>query len=52
MDANKEKLDEELYKPIIRKFKKRTVNAGFKDNIRGADLADMELISHFKIVRY
>ena len=38
-------LAEELHKPIIRKFKKRKVYSGFKDNIWGADLADMEFIS-------
>ena len=40
-------LAEELHKWIIRKFKKRTVYSGFKDNIWGADLADMQLISKF-----
>ena len=40
-------LAEELYKPIIRKFKKRKVYSGFRDNIWGADLADMQLISKF-----
>ena len=40
-------LAEELHKPIIRKFKKRKVCSGFKDNIRGADLSDMQLISKF-----
>ena len=40
-------LAEELHKPIIRKFKKRTVYSRFKDNIWGADLADMQLISKF-----
>ena len=40
-------LAEELHKPIIRNFKKRTVYSGFKDNIWGADLADMQLISKF-----
>ena len=45
--ANKEKLAEEYHKPIIRNFKKRTVYSGFKDNIWGADLADMQLISKF-----
>ena len=40
-----EQLAKELHKPIIRKFKKRTVYSGFKDNIWGADLADMQLIS-------
>ena len=38
------KLAEELHKPIIRKFKKRKVYSGFKDNIWGADLSDMQLI--------
>ena len=40
-------LAEELHKPIIRKFKKRKIYSGFKDNIWGADLADMQLISKF-----
>ena len=40
-----EQLADELHKPIIRKCKKRTVYSRFKDNIRGADLADMQLIS-------
>ena len=34
-------LAEELHKPIIRNSKKRTVYSRFKDNIWGADLADM-----------
>ena len=38
-------LAEELRKSIIRKFKKRKVNSSFIDNIWGADLADMQLIS-------
>ena len=38
---------EELQKPIIRKFKKRRVHSTFKDNIWGADLADMQLINKF-----
>ena len=38
-------LAKELHKPIIRKFKKRKVYSGFKDNIWGADLADLQLIS-------
>ena len=45
--ANNDKLAEELHKPIIRKFKKRKVYSGFKDNVWGADLADMQLISEF-----
>ena len=43
-----EQLAEELHKPIIRKFKKRKVYPGFKGNIWGADLGDMQLISRFK----
>ena len=42
-----EQLAKELHKPIIRKFKKRKVYSGFKDNIWGADLADMQLIRKF-----
>ena len=42
-----EQLPEELHKPIIRNLKKRKVYSGFKDNIWGADLADMQLISKF-----
>ena len=37
----------ELHKPIIRKFKKRKVYFSFKDNIWGAGLADMQLLSKF-----
>ena len=40
-----EQLATELHKPIIRNFKKRTVYSGFKDNILGADLADIQLLS-------
>ena len=36
---------DELHKPIIKKFKKRRVYSAFKDNIWGANLADMQLIS-------
>ena len=43
----REQLAEELRKPIIRKFKKRTVYSGSKDKIWGADLADMQSISNF-----
>ena len=42
-----EQLAEELHKPIIRKFKKRKVYLTFEDNIWGADLADMQVISKF-----
>ena len=40
-----EQFAEELHKPIIRNFKKRTVYSRFKDNIWGADLADIQLPS-------
>ena len=45
--VNNEKLTEELHKPIIKNFKKRTVYSGLKGNIWGANLADMHLISKF-----
>ena len=35
----------ELHKTIIRKLKKTKVYSSFRDNIWGADLADMQLIS-------
>ena len=46
---NKEniQLTDELYKPIIRKFKKRKVYSSFKDNIWGLNLADVQLLSKF-----
>ena len=44
--SNKE-LPEQLHKPIIKKFKKRKLYSPFIDNICGADLADMQLISKF-----
>ena len=46
LEFNKE-LAKELHKPIIKTFKKRKVYSGFRDNIWGADLADMQLISKF-----
>ena len=47
--SNKEniKLADELHKPVIRNFKKRKVYSSFRDNIWGADLADMQLLSKF-----
>ena len=42
-----QKIAEELYELIFRKFKKRKVYSGFKHNIWGADLADVKLISKF-----
>ena len=48
-----QQLAEELHKPIIRKFRKRKVHAAFKDNIWGADLADMQLLNKYnKGVRF
>ena len=37
----------ELHKPIIRKFNKRKVHSPFIDNIWGANVADVQLISKF-----
>ena len=49
---NKE-LAEKLHKPINKKIKRGKVYSSFKDNIWGADLADMQLISKFnKAVRF
>ena len=42
-----EQLAKELHNPPIRNVKKITVYSRFKDNIWGADLADMQLISKF-----
>ena len=40
-----QQLTEELHKAIIKKFEKRKVHALFKDNVWGADLADMQLLN-------
>ena len=40
-------LANELYKPIIKKFLKRKVYSSFRDNIWGADLADMQSLSKY-----
>ena len=46
-------LANELYKTIIRKYKRRKVYSSFKDNIWSVDLANMQLISkHNKGIRY
>ena len=37
----------EFHKPIIRNLKKRIAYSGFKDNIWGADLADMQSLSKY-----
>ena len=42
-----QQLAEELHKPIIKKFEKIKVHAAFKDNIWGADLADMQLLNKY-----
>ena len=47
-DMLHEQLAEALHKPIIRKSKIRRVYQSFKDNIWGANLADMQLISKVK----
>ena len=46
-------LAEELHKSIIKKFNGTKVHSPFIDNIWGADLADMQLISKFsKLFRF
>ena len=40
-------LAEKLHKTIIRKLNKRKLHSPFIDNIWGADLAEMQLISNF-----
>ena len=42
-----EQLADELHKPIIRKKNLKKVYSAFKDNILGADLADMQLLSKY-----
>ena len=44
-DISNKELRKELPKPIIRNFNKIRVHPSFIDNICGADLADMQLIS-------
>ena len=44
--SNKE-LAGELFKPIIRKSKKRKVHSPFTENIWGGDIADMQLTRNF-----
>ena len=43
-------LSEELHKSIIRKFNKRELHSPFIDNIWGANLEDMQLVSIFNKV--
>ena len=48
-----QQLGNELHKPINRKFKNRKFYSSFEDNIWGADLTNMQLISkHNKGIRY
>ena len=42
-----QELAKKLHKAIIRKFEKRKVHSSLKDNIWGADLGGVELISKF-----
>ena len=46
-NISNKKLAEESHKPIIGKLSKRKIHPPFIDNIWGADLADMQLISKF-----
>ena len=47
MDLATQQLADKLHKPIIRKLKRRMVYSSFKDNIWGADLSDMQLMSKY-----
>ena len=38
-------IEEELHKPVIKKYNKRKVYSSFKDNMWGVSLADMQLLS-------
>ena len=52
-NISNKKLAEEFHKPKITSFNERKVHLSFIDNIWGADLADMQLISKFnKGVRF
>ena len=47
------KLENELHKSIIRKFKKIKVYSSYRDNIWGADLADMQSLGIYnKGIKY
>ena len=45
-------LAETLHKTIVKKTKRRRVYSSFKDNIWGVYLADMQLISKYKEIRF
>ena len=47
INSKSKELTEELHKSIIRKVKKRKVYSPFRDNIWGADLPDVQLLSKF-----
>ena len=48
-----QELAEDSHKQIIRKFEKRKVHSSFIDNIWGADLPDIQLISKFnKVIHF
>ena len=48
-----QKLADKLHKPMIRNFKRTKFHSSFKDNIWGADIADMQLISKYnKEIKY
>ena len=46
-------MENELHKPIIRKFKKRKIYSSFRDIIWGVDLANMQSLSKYnKGIKY
>ena len=46
-------LENELHKPVIRRFKKGKVYSSYRDNIWGVDLADMQSLSKYnKGIKY
>ena len=45
LESSSSILADELHRPVIKKFNKRKVYSQFKDNIWGADLADMQSLS-------
>ena len=48
-----EQLDEELHKPVIKKFKRRKVYVIFKDNVWAAGVVEMQsLSSNNKNIKY
>ena len=46
-NESKYQLADEIYEPIIKKFKKRKVYPSFRDNIWDVDLADMQSLSKY-----